>query len=314
MKILLIAIEKNGLVDHPSLCALGGAKILCQKTSAELHILVMGKNSGEAAKKLKTVSGAKRFAAPDCGDCVAERWASALFPFIRDGGYKTVIAPATSEGRDFMPRLAALMDSGMVSDVCGFEGELFLRYAHAGNAIAKVAVNTPTALVTLRETSFEPPEIGEGAAEVEELTLKGDSLGSRVVERREHRTGRPPLGESKCVVGLGRGIKNQEGLKLAEEIADLMGAAIGGSRAAVDEGFIQNDLQIGQTGKNIAPKLYFAFGISGAIQHTAGIKDAKVIAAINKDPEAPIFSVADYGLVADFSAAAPVLLQKLKNL
>jgi electron transfer flavoprotein alpha subunit len=202
----------------------------------------------------------------------------------------------------------------MVSEAVGFEEGAFLSHMYAGSVIAKVAVNTAVAVVTIREAAFEPAVPSGGGSPLLEIPFAPPPKGVTVVERRMHASSRPSLTEAKIVVGAGRGIKNEAGLRVVEELADLLGASIGASRATVDEGLLQNDLQIGQTGKVIAPALYLACGISGAIQHTAGVKDSRMIAAINKDPEAPIFGIADLGLVADFSVAGPELVSKLKEL
>ncbi len=321
MSILVIAEMREGDVRHASYPAVTAGKALAETLATDYDVLVLGKGAGAGAQKLKDF-GAKtvHFSEADAvADYTAEAHASAACALVKEKGYKAVLAPATTTGKDLLPRLAALLDAGMVSDVIRFEkgegGVVYVRPMYAGNAEARVTVATDVHVLTVREAAFDAAAPGGVPAAVSELAVPADaaSLPAKFVAYQLTKSARPELTEAKTVVTAGRGVKDAEGVKVVEQLADLLGAALGASRAVVDEGLLPNDLQVGQTGKIVAPDLYVACGLSGAIQHVAGMKGAKVIVAINKDEEAPIFEVADYGLVDDLFKAVPKLLEKIRE-
>jgi len=320
MSILVIAEMREGEVRHASYPAIAAGKQLSEQLGTDYDVLLLGKGSQAGAGKLKDY-GAKNVLfseAPAVADYTAEAHAAVTAGLVKEKGYTAALAPATTTGKDMMPRLAALLDAGMVSDVIGFQkgdaGIVYVRPMYAGNAEASVVVETPVHVMTVREAAFDAATPG-GTAAVAEVPVSIDpaSLKAKFVEFNLTKSARPELTEAKVIVSGGRGVKDAEGVKLVEQLADLLGAALGASRAIVDEGLVPNDLQVGQTGKIVAPDLYFALGISGAIQHVAGMKGAKVIVAVNKDEEAPIFEVADYGLVDDLFKAVPKLIEKIKE-
>ncbi|AXT26956.1 electron transfer flavoprotein subunit alpha/FixB family protein [Ruegeria sp. AD91A] len=308
MAVLLLAEVNNGeLAMDATAKAVTAAKVL-----GDVTVLAAGGSAaaaGEAAAKIDGVS--KVLVAEDAslGHRLAESTA-ALIVGLADG-YEHIVAPATTDAKNVMPRVAALLDVMVISDASGVvDGSTFERPIYAGNAIQTVKSNDAKKVVTIRTASFDAASEG-GSAAVETVSV-GDNPGlSEWVEDKVAESDRPELTSASVVVSGGRGVGSEEDFKLIEGLADKLGAAVGASRAAVDSGYAPNDWQVGQTGKVVAPDLYVAVGISGAIQHLAGMKDSKVIVAINKDEEAPIFQVADFGLVADLFQAVPELTEKL---
>jgi electron transfer flavoprotein alpha subunit len=303
------------IAEHDKQSLKGGtanAVTAAAKMAGEVHVLVAGtgtKPAAEAAAKLAGVAKVLHVEAAHYDGGLAENYAALVAPLAR--GYSHVVASASAFGKNVMPRIAALLDVGQVSEITAVESpDTFVRPIYAGNAFATVQSADAIKVVTVRATAFEPaPATGSGA--VESTAAGPDKNQSKVLSQELTKTARPELGGARRVVSGGRGLASGENFRMLEGLADKLGAAIGASRAAVDSGYCPNDYQVGQTGKIVAPELYVAIGISGAIQHLAGMKDSKVIVAINKDPEAPIFQVADYGLVGDLFQIVPELTQKL---
>ena len=281
----------------------------------ELHVLVAGKDCAAVAEAAAKVAGVTKVLVADSAE-YAHGLAENIAPLVVKlaPGYSHVVATATTFGKNFMPRVAALLDVQQISEVLAIKSaDSFVRPIYAGNALATVQSSDTIKVLTVRSTAFEAAAMTGGNAAIEAISAAGDAGLSRFVGQALSSSERPELASAKIVVSGGRGMQNGENFVLLEGIADLLGAAVGASRAAVDAGFVPNDYQVGQTGKVVAPDLYIAVGISGAIQHLAGMKDSKVIVAINKDEEAPIFSVADYGLVADLFKAVPELQAELNR-
>jgi electron transfer flavoprotein alpha subunit len=283
------------------------------RAGGEVHVLVAGHQCKAVAEQAAALAGVTRVLladAPHFADGLAENVAAQVLALA--GNYSHVLAPATAYGKNVLPRVAALLDAAQVSDIISVESaDTFKRPIYAGNAIATVQVADRIKVISVRPTNFDPAAGGSGPAAIESVNAVPDSGLSRFVGREVAASDRPELQGAKVVVSGGRGIGSAESFKLLDPLADKLGAALGASRAAVDAGYAPNDWQVGQTGKVVAPQLYVAVGISGAIQHLAGMKDSKVIVAINKDPDAPIFAVADYGLVADLFEAVPALVKAL---
>jgi len=255
------------------------------------------------------------FDSPALAASLAETWAPLVAGAVKEAGATALVASATSTGKDVLPRGAALLGAGMASDVVAvLGGKSFRRPTYAGNVITDVEVTSAIVVCTARQTEFAPaaPNAAPGAVETKAVGAL-DALGSEFVALHATESARPDLAEAKVVVSGGRGMKEAANFKVLEELTDLLGGALGASRAACDAGMVPNDLQVGQTGKVVAPELYFAVALSGAIQHLAGMKSSKVIVAINKDPEAPIFQVADYGLVATWESTLPALIAEIKK-
>ena len=310
MAILVLAEHDNKSVKKATLNTVAAA----QKLGGDIHVLVAGHNAAAAAGEAAKVAGVKKVLhadAPHLGEFLAENVAALIVSLGKN--YSHILAPATSTGKDVMPRAAALLDVQQISDISAVEGaDTFVRPIYAGNALATVKSKDAIKVVTVRTTGFDAVASSGGSAQIESVTAPADSGLSSFVSREVSKSERPELTAAKIIVSGGRGMGSGENFtKVLEPLADKLGAAMGASRAAVDAGFVPNDWQVGQTGKIVAPQLYVAIGISGAIQHLAGMKDSKVIVAINKDEEAPIFSVADYGLVADLFAAVPELANTL---
>jgi electron transfer flavoprotein alpha subunit len=278
----------------------------------DVHILVAGHECGGAAAAAAKISGVSKVLLADAAhfaDGLAENVAEQVLAIA--GAYSHILAPATAYGKNILPRVAARLDVGQISEITKVDApDTFERPIYAGNAIATVQSGDAVKVITVRSTGFDAAA-GGGSAAVENITAVGDSGKSSLVSRELAKSDRPELTTAKVIVSGGRGMGSGENFKILEPLADKFGAAMGASRAAVDAGYVPNDWQVGQTGKIVAPQLYIAVGISGAIQHLAGMKDSKLIVAINKDPEAPIFSVADYGIVGDLFDIVPQLVNDL---
>ena len=309
MAVLVLAEHDNKSLKAATLNTIAAAT----KLSGDVDVLVAGEGCADVAAKVAALQGVKRVLVVDntaYGDQAAEPLAKLVVALA--GNYSHLLAPSSSYGKNTMPRVAALLDVAQISDIMGVVSEdTFVRPIYAGNALATVVSSDAKKVITVRSTAFDPVTEG-GSAAVENATAADVGKKSELVGRELTKSERPELGAAKIVVSGGRGLGSGDNFKsLIEPLADKLGAAIGASRAAVDAGFVSNDCQVGQTGKIVAPQLYIAVGMSGAIQHLAGMKDSKVIVAINKDPDAPIFQVADYGLVADLFEAVPQLTAAL---
>ena len=308
MPALVIAEHDNAVLKGGTANAVTAAS----KMAGDVHVLVAGsgaKAAADAAAKLAGVSKVVYVDAPHYAGGSAENFAALVVSMAKD--YSHVVASATAFGKAFMPRVAALLDVAQVSEISAVvAADTFVRPIYAGNAFATIQSSDPVKVVTVRSTGFDAAK-ATGSAPVESAAAGPDKQQSKVLSQELTRSARPELGGARRVVSGGRGLASGENFKMLETLADKLGAAIGASRAAVDSGYVPNDYQVGQTGKIVAPELYIAVGISGAIQHLAGMKDSKVIVAINKDPEAPIFQVADYGLVGDLFQIVPELTEKL---
>ncbi len=311
MAVLLIAEHDNtGLKDATHKALTAAAQI-----GADVHVLVAGNNAAGAAAAAAKLAGVKKVLHVDSGTLerpLAEPMAALIVSLAP--AYEHIVSPATGNGKNFMPRVAALLDVMQVSDISEVKSaDTFVRLIYAGNAVQTVQSTDPKKVITVRTASF--PAAGEGgAAEVVKMDAPADPGLSSYQGENLSKSDRPELTSAKIVVSGGRGMQNGDNFKLLDSVASKLNAAVGASRAAVDAGYVPNDYQVGQTGKVVAPDLYIAVGISGAIQHLAGMKDSKIIVAINKDEEAPIFQVADYGLVADLFTAVPELDAELAKL
>ncbi|WP_374474580.1 electron transfer flavoprotein subunit alpha/FixB family protein [Zoogloea sp.] len=311
MSILVIAEHDNANLKGATLNTVSAAA----KLGAAIDVLVAGAGCGAAAEAASKLAGVVKVKVADAAAYAeqgAENVAALLVEVIKTGGYSHVLAPATTFGKNILPRVAALLDVAQISEIVAIESaDTFVRPIYAGNALATVKSSDAIKVITVRTTAFDAVAAG-GAAAVESIAAGPDLGQSKLVGRELTVSARPELGAAKIIVSGGRGLGSGDNYRaVLEPLADKLSAAMGASRAAVDAGFVPNDYQVGQTGKIVAPQLYIAVGISGAIQHLAGMKDSKVIVAINKDPEAPIFQVADYGLVADLFEAVPQLVSAL---
>jgi electron transfer flavoprotein alpha subunit len=308
MTALVIAEHDNAQLKGGTANAVTAAT----KMGGDVHVLVAGGNAdgaAQAAAKLAGVAKVLHVKAAHYDGGIAENYAALVAGLA--SGYSHVVASASAFGKNFMPRVAALLDVAQVSEISAVESpDTFVRPIYAGNAFATVKSSDAIKVVTVRATGFDAAP-ATGHAPVEAAAAGPDKAQTKVLSQELTRSARPELGGARRVVSGGRGLASGENFRMLETLADKLGAAIGASRAAVDSGYCPNDYQVGQTGKIVAPELYVAIGISGAIQHLAGMKDSKVIVAINKDPEAPIFQVADYGLVGDLFQIVPELTQKL---
>jgi electron transfer flavoprotein alpha subunit len=309
MPALVLAEHDNATLKAPTLNAVTAAA----RAAGDVHVLVVGSGCAAVAAAAARVAGVSKVLladAPHFAEFLAENVAEQLVAVA--GGYSHVIAPSTANGKNVLPRVAARLDVAQVSDIMSVEAaDTFTRPIYAGNAIATVQATDAIKVITARPTNFDAAASEGGSASVESITAVADTGMARFISREVARSDRPELQGAKVVVSGGRGMGSAENFKLLDPLADKLNAAMGASRAAVDAGYAPNDWQVGQTGKVVAPQLYIAVGISGAIQHLAGMKDSKTIVAINKDPEAPIFAVADYGLVGDLFEVVPQLVKEI---
>jgi len=297
---------------------LSAGAALAKHAGGDLVAVVIGKGVGAAAQD--AAKHAKRVLVYDDAKLeapLAETWAPQLVDAVKRAGASALLGTASSTGKDILPRAAALLGAGMASDITAvLAANKFKRPAYAGNAIEEVEVTGGVVVASVRQTAFPPSVPGGGAGAVENVAVGAvDALGAELVAlHATQKSARPDLGEAKVVVSGGRGMKEGKNFKVLEELTDLLGGALGASRAACDAGMVPNDLQVGQTGRVVAPQLYIAVAISGAIQHLAGMKGSKVIVAINKNPDEPIFQVADYGLVDTWEKAIPAMIAEVKKL
>ncbi|UCV23211.1 electron transfer flavoprotein subunit alpha/FixB family protein [Ferribacterium limneticum] len=306
MTILVIAEHDHQQLKAATLNTVAAAV----KIGGDIHVLVAGTNCAAAAQEAATLSGVSTVKVADAAHYqsqTAENLTALIIAHV--AGYSHILAPATTFGKNLMPRVAALLDVAQISEITGVDSpDTFVRPIYAGNALATVQSADKVKVITVRTTAFDAVN-RENAAKIESISPAADTAQSTLTHRELTKSERPELGAAKIIVSGGRGLGSGENYhKLLEPLADKLGAALGASRAAVDACFVPNDYQVGQTGKIVAPQLYIAVGISGAIQHLAGMKESKVIVAINKDPDAPIFQVADYGLVADLFETIPALV------
>lgn len=307
--ILVIAEHNNATLNAATLNTVAAAS----KLGSDIHVLIAGENARAVADQAAKAAGVTKVLLADSAalaNGLAENVAAQVLAVAND--YSHILFPSTAAGKNVAPRVAAKLDVAQISDITSVESEdTFIRPIYAGNALATVQSSDPIKVITVRTTAFDGVAAEGGSASVEDIDAVSDSGLSSFVGREVAKSDRPELAGASVVVSGGRGLGSAENFKLLDSLADKLGAAVGASRAAVDAGYAPNDWQVGQTGKIVAPQLYIAVGISGAIQHLAGMKDSKVIVAINKDPEAPIFGVSDYGLEADLFKAVPELVEAL---
>ena len=312
MSILILAEHNNEEVKSSTLNTIGAAS----KISSDIEVLVVGSNTEGVCKEISNYQNVKKVLSlnnTNYEHAIAEKIEPVIMS-IADN-YSHIFAPATTFGKNVMPRVAVKLDVAQISDVISVESEdTFIRPIYAGNALATVKSNDLKKVITIRPTSFDVVAKEGGSGIVEDLQFDSNNNHSEFVDREESKSDRPELSTARIVVSGGRGLQSADNFKLINDIADKLNAAIGASRAAVDAGYVSNDYQVGQTGKVVVPDLYIAVGISDAIQHLAGMKESKIIVAINKDEEAPIFNIADYGLSADLFEALPQLSSELDKL
>ncbi len=311
MSILVFAEHDNASLRSSTLHTITAARML----GGDVHVLIAGSDAAAAAQAAGRVEGVAKVLHVDAAflaQPTAENLAAQLLAVAQGGGYTHLVAPATGYGKNVMPRVAAKLDVAQISDITAIESaDRFVRPIYAGSVYATVQAKDAVKVITVRTTAFESAPATGGSASVETRAAAPDTGKSQVVGQQLTKSERPELTSARIVVSGGRAMQSAENFKMLDALADKLGAALGASRAAVDAGYVPNDLQVGQTGKIVAPDLYIAIGISGAIQHLAGMKDSKVIVAINKDPEAPIFQIADYGLVGDLFTIVPELMNEL---
>ena len=312
MAVLVIAEHDNNILKTSTLNTITAAT----KLSDDIHLLILGKDIETLSNNAKTIHPIKKVL--KCDNSKLENFIPELSaPIISNiaNGYSHILAPASTFGKNLLPRVSALLDVTQISDVIEIKSEnTFVRPIYAGNAISHVETNQNINLLTIRPTSFEKCEETGGVASLEDVQFIDSDVKTIFIGREVSKSDRPELGNARIVVSGGRGMENSENFNLLYDLADKLNAAVGASRAAVDAGYIGNEYQVGQTGKMVAPELYIAVGISGAIQHLAGMKESKVIVAINKDTEAPIFNIADYGLSSDLFQAIPEIIKELNLL
>ncbi|MDA9652496.1 FAD-binding protein [bacterium] len=312
MSVLLIAEHNNKELRPFTLNAITAAS----QMDEDVHVLLIGNNCEDVAKSLSEMPAVKKVLHTEAAhyeNYLAENFAPLVVKVSEN--YSHIVSSANTFGKNLMPRIAAQLDISQVSDITKvISADTFIRPIYAGNALATVKSTDTKKCITIRPTSFDPCQTSGGSSPIEKIDATEEFTLSKFIKREEVKSDRPELGTARVVVSGGRGMQNGENFKLITDIADKLNAAIGASRAAVDAGYISNEHQVGQTGKVVVPDLYIAVGISGAIQHLAGMKESKIIVAINKDGEAPIFSVADYGLEADLFEALPQFLEELNKL
>ena len=310
--ILVIAEHNNEILKSSSLNTIKAASLIDE----DIHVLVIGNSCENVSKEVAEIPLVKKVLLAQ-SEVYEKQLVENVTPLIVkiSVNYTHVLAPATAFGKNLMPRVAALLDVSQVSDIIKIESsDVFVRPIYAGNAITTIKSNDKIKIITIRPTSFDSVDKSGGTANIENCETNDDSNLSSFLKKEESKSDRPELGTARVVVSGGRGLQSSENFKLITDLADKLNAAVGASRAAVDAGYVGNDFQVGQTGKVVVPELYIAIGISGAIQHLAGMKESKVIVAINKDEEAPIFNIADYGLKADLFEALPELTTELAKL
>ena len=313
--VLLVVEYRNGKTKTATLNALTFAQQFAEKRNIKLCLLIIGKEVQNIAESLRPFGVDMIYLVEDKSleNCMAETWGHVIAEVAKQCDAVFIGMNSGTTGRNLMPRVAAKLGAGMITDLIDFDGENYSREMWAGNAQATLAVTTPITVATIQGTAFSTAEPSGEDSLITLLEIPIPETKTRFLEMRETRSDRPDSTEARVVVSGGRGMKGPENFKLIEELTDLFGGAVGASRAAVDAGWISNDFQVGQTGKNVAPDIYVAIGISGAIQHLAGMKNSKVIIAINKDEEAPIFEVADSGIVGDLFKVVPELIDALKK-
>ena len=312
MSVLVVAENSNTELKSSTFNTITAASYITD----DIHAVVIGNKCDEVVKKISTFEKVKKVLHIDderYENCIAENIAPIIVNL--SDKYSHILAPASTFGKNLMPRVAALLDLSQISDIIKIESEdTFVRPIYAGNAFATVQSKDDKKIITVRPTSFDPAISEGGNADIEKVSFDPVEKIIEFVGREESKSDRPELGTARIVISGGRGLQSSENFSMINEIADKLNAAVGASRAAVDAGYVSNDYQVGQTGKVVVPDLYIAVGISGAIQHLAGMKESKIIVAINKDEEAPIFNIADYGLCADLFEALPQLSAELDKL
>jgi electron transfer flavoprotein alpha subunit len=311
MSILVVAEHENSEIKAATLNTIAAGVAI----GGDIHVLVAGQDCATAGKAASKIAGVAKVLVADSAEYangIAENLSPLVLALADD--YEHMLANSTSFGKNLMPRVAAMLDVQQISEISGVTStDTFDRPTYAGNAIATVQTSDAKKVITVRGTAFDPVAAEGGSASIENISAQGDAGLTSYISSEISKNERPELTSARVIISGGRGMQSGDNFPMLEKVADLLNAAVGASRAAVDAGFVPNDYQVGQTGKIVAPELYIAVGISGAIQHLAGMKDSKVIVAINKDEEAPIFQVADYGLVADLFQAVPELEEALKD-